>query len=264
MTEHFADYVLVERLGPGINAQRHLAVPPRRLGLDDELVILVVTAVDATSDQFARAANELRLLHSLRSPHLVELLDAGGEGGRLFFATRRPSHGSLESASHLSVADRIRATADAALGADALHDVGVAHRNIHPATIVVDRGRGCLDGLGLAEMSEGVTATRGTGPMGALQHTDPAMLRGEPASRATDIWSLGTTLHAVLSDRPLFGDVPTTHLLAAARHLVATPPHIDERLDPSVGRVIARCLAAPGERFDRARDVASALSAAVS
>ena len=254
------DYEVVETIGDGNHGVYHTARPPARLGLTDPIVTLKVLDHYGSTDDFKRITNELRLLHSLRSSHLVELLDAGSVDGRMYLATRHYPSGSLERAeASLSRSARVAVIADAARGAHHMHEVGVAHRDINPSNIFIDKTRGRLADLGLAQTLAGATATIGTGPIGSLQFIDPDLVWGGKASRSTDIWSLGITLHCALSDIAPFGEIPTNSLLAAFRHVVHTPPTLDHSFEPELLGVIHRCLAPIDKRFETALALADEL-----
>jgi len=254
------DYEVIETIGDGNHGVYHTAKPPARLGLADPIVTLKVLDHYGSADDFKRITNELRLLHSLRSPHLVELLDAGSVDGRMYLATRHYPAGALDQADEsLSRSARVAIIADVARGANDMHDVGVAHRDINPSNIFIDKTRGRLADLGLAQTLAGATATIGTGPIGSLQFIDPDLVWGGKASRSTDIWSVGITLHCALSDIDPFGEIPTDNLLAAFRHVVHTPPTLDHSFEPELLGVIHRCLAPLDKRFETALEVATAL-----
>ena len=254
------DYEIIDDVGDGNHGVYHTARPPARLGLTDPVVVLKVLDDYGSADDFKRITNELRLLHSLRSPHLVELLDAGAVDGRMYLATRHYPAGALDTAGPtLPRSARVAVVADAARGAHDMHEVGVAHRDINPSNIFIDRTRGRLADLGLAQTLAGATATIGTGPIGSLQFIDPDLVWGGKASRATDVWSLGITLHCVLSDLPPFGEIPQDSLLAAFRHVVHNRPTLDHSFEPELLGVIDRCLAPVDKRFETALDLADAL-----
>jgi serine/threonine protein kinase len=254
------DYEIIDTVGDGNHGVYHTARPPARLGLTDPIVVLKVLDDYGSADDFKRITNELRLLHSLRSPHLVELLDAGSVDGRMYLATRHYPAGALEQAGpQLPRSARVAVVADAARGAHDMHEVGVAHRDINPSNIFIDRTRGRLADLGLAQTLAGATATIGTGPIGSLQFIDPDLVWGGKASRSTDVWSLGITLHCVLSDLPPFGDIPEDSLLAAFRHIVHNRPTLDHSFEPELLGVVDRCLAPVDKRFETALELADAL-----
>jgi serine/threonine protein kinase len=254
------DYDVIDTIGEGNHGVYHTARPPTRLGLADPMVMLKVLDDFGSTDDFKRITNELRLLHSLHSPHLVELLDAGSVEGRMYLATRHYPAGSLEQADEsLARSARVAIVADAARGAHDLHEVGVAHRDINPSNIFIDKTRGRLADLGLAQTLAGATATIGTGPIGSLQFIDPDLVWGGKASRSTDIWSLGITLHCTLSDLPPLGEIPSESLIAAFRHVVHTPPTLDHSFEPELLGVVDRCLAPIDKRFETALELADAL-----
>lgn len=258
-----ADYSFAEVLGTGNHGTYYKAQPPARLGYEADWVAVKVLEQHAGDDDFRRFANELKLFATVDSEYLVQLLDAGQDAGRLFYATEYHPLGSLAApAGDLDDASKVRAVAHAARGAHALHEVGVAHRDIKPTNILLENGGGRLGDLGLAQvLNPGQTVT-GTGPIGSIEFMAPSMVRGERASRASDIWELGATLHKVLTGRSVFGDIPTDNILEALRHVLQTPPRIDDALPDPVRVVLESCLAsAPEDRPQTAEQLAEQLEA---
>jgi len=105
-----ADYVLRDQLREGNHGTVFLAEPPARLGLEAPVVALKTLRQHTNDDDFRRVANELRLLNTTESPHVVQLLDAGSDRGRLFFAMPYYSAGSLETAGPQLRADQSSST----------------------------------------------------------------------------------------------------------------------------------------------------------
>lgn len=248
--KRMADYALVRSLGQGNHGEFFLAVPPDRLGLDTEHVALKVMGQNASDDAFRRVANELKLFASVSSPHLVRLFDAGHQGGLLYYAMEYFPDGSLGVPSTPIEREHIvRAVADAARAAHALHEVGVAHRDIKPTNIMVHDNGGKLSDLGLAQILSPGQTTTGIGPVGAIQYMEPEVIRGEKAVRASDVWALGVTLHTTLAGRSVYGEIPDQNLVAALRHVLDTPPTISDDLDDEEAALVRECLAA--ERSER-------------
>jgi serine/threonine protein kinase len=247
--ERLADYELVGPLGRGGSGVFHLARPPDRLGLEEQFVALKVLDGTHPPDRFRRVADELRYFAAVRSPYLVSLYDAGREGGRLWYAMAYYPAGSLAApAEPLSRADRLRAVAHAARGAHALHEAGVVHRDIKPANIMLTDDGARLADLELAHfLNPGMTITA-TAPMGDIEFTDPAIIRGERATRATDVWSLGVTLHSVLAGRSVYGDLPDGDMLGAVRRVLSGQPTVSDQLAPPEAEVVQACLAAEPAR----------------
>jgi serine/threonine protein kinase len=152
--------------------------------------------------------------------------------------------GSLDSpAKPISRREVMQAVADAALGAHALHEAGIAHANITPSNILL--GTRCAklaDPSLLAVLDPGRT-TAGTRAGDSVDLTDPSILLGASPSRASDVWSLGATLHRLLTGQSLFGVVPDVGETEALRHVIVAPARLGGSLSPAEARVIAECVA---------------------
>ncbi|MEZ5227281.1 MAG: serine/threonine-protein kinase [Acidimicrobiales bacterium] len=250
-----ADYVFVQHLGAGNHGEFWLATPPARLGRPPGEHVAVKTLAQRASDNdFARMANELRVYASITSPFLLPVLDAGHQNGRLFYATPYCPDGSLgQPARPLGRGEVRQAAADAGRAAHELHQAGVAHRDIKPSNILLAGGRGHLSDLGLAQVINPGQTVTGIGPVGTIEYLSPEVVRGDRASRASDIWALGVTLHRVLTGRPIYQDLPTSSLRDALRQVLQDRPLIDAGLSEAERAVIARCLALePADRYPTA------------
>ena len=151
----------------------------------------------------------------------------------------------------------------AARAAHDLHEAGIAHRDIKPANILLTDDGAKLADLGLVQvLAPGQTIT-GLGAIGSVEYLDPAIMRGERASRATDIWALGVTLHRVLSRQGRLRRAarPATRLLAV-RRVLSSPPTLDPSLSEAEADLVRRCLDPDlTARFRTAAEVADALDA---
>ncbi len=245
-----ADYELEASLGSGNHGEFFVARPPGRLGLDVDKVAVKVLALNASDDAFRRVGNELKLFASVACPQLVQLYDAGHQGGVFYYAMEYFDQGSLgRPATTPQRRQALQAVADAARAAHALHEAGVAHRDIKPANVMLANGGGKLSDLGLAQiLSPGQTVT-GIGPIGTIEYMEPALILGERAGRATDVWALAATLHRALSGTSIYGAIPDGDLLTALRHVVQTPPVVSDGLSEEEASLIRWCLAP--ERSDR-------------
>lgn len=254
--EGVADYRFVEPLGSGPGGTAYLAEPPARLRLGEPCVVRVLDR-GVSSDEFGRLVAELRVVAALRGERLVELLEVGEEGGRLFIASRHYPEGSLATATAVPESVRLRALADAARGLHALHEYGIVHRGLRPGAVLLAGGRGRLGVPSLVELAApGVTSTAG-GPLEGLAYLEPEVIWGEPAGRATDIWALGVTAHEALCARSVHPELPTDDVAAAFQHVLHVRPLVDPAVGPAAAEIIERCLAS--RRVDR---YATALDAA--
>lgn len=266
-----ADYEFVRPLGESNYGTNYLATAPARLGIAAAEVVVKVIAGPTSDDAFRRATRELKHFSVADSDRLVAVYDAGRHGGAFYYAMEYLPQGSLEKpAVALAPGHAVAAVRDAALAAHALHERGIAHRDIKPANILIAADGGRLADLGLSQLLSPGMVTTGLGQIG-LEYTDPAIMLGAQASRASDIWSLGASLHFALSGRGVYGELGSTEPLLLVRSILASQPTLADDLPPAARELITSCLAqdvtqrprTAAEVADRTTAVATALGATV-
>ncbi|UMG91783.1 protein kinase [Nocardioides sp. TF02-7] len=238
-----ADYDFIRPLGESNYGTNYLAQAPARLGVAAGEVVVKVIDGPTSDDAFRRATRELKHFSVADSDRLVAVYDAGRQGGAFYYAMEYLPLGSLEQpSSPLEPARAVAAVRDAALAAHALHERGIAHRDIKPANILIAEDGGRLSDLGLSQLlSPGMVMT-GLGQIG-LEFTDPAIMLGAAASRASDVWSLGACLHFAITGRGVYGVIAGTEPLLMVRSILASQPTVDRALPPDAARLVEACLA---------------------
>ncbi len=253
------DYEIVGPLTEGGHGRFFLAKPPARLGLasTDQLVVKVVGG--AKESGFRRFTRELKLFARVASPHLVTLYDAGQHEEYFFYSMEWCKGGTLEKpTTELSRADKRRAVGDAARAVNDLHEAGIAHRDLRPGNILLrEDGSACLGDLGLAQLGSGSVTSMA--PMASIGFVDPKLIMGDPASRATDIYSLGAILHWALTGKHIHPGVDGADPMMAVRSVLRQPPHVQrESLSAEEADLILACTAAnPEHRPPTALEVAA-------
>ncbi len=261
--QQIADYEIIQPLGEGSQGQFWLAKTPARLEVPDTVVALKTLTYAASDADFARLTDHLRLYASIDSPNLVRLYDLGQQGSLLYIAGEYLEAGSLaQPARPLSRVDVLRSLAGAALGAHALHEVGIPHRSIRPGNVLLGEPGPKLGDVGLSQLlSPGQTIT-GASKVNAIEYLSPELIQGQQASRASDIWALGATLHKALTGLSLYPDLPTDSLVAALRHILNERPVLGDALRNPERRIIESAVAAdPADRPATALSVAGEIAA---
>jgi serine/threonine-protein kinase len=261
--DRIGDYVLLRELGRGERSEVYLARTPSRLGLPTDTVAVKVLS-GAGDDDFDALADELGRVAALGAPELLPLYELGADGGAVFYAMRHEGLGSLAApAREIPRRARLQAVARAARGAHQLHEAGVAHRGIGPGNILLGKA-----GAVLAEPALGHVVTQGhtvsglgsVARAGRLELVDPELLSGRPAGRATDIWSLGVTLHRVLTGHGVFPALVSADPFTAVRIYLRSQPEPGEDLSDGERSVVVTALHPdPARRFSTARDFAEAV-----
>ena len=180
-----------------------------------------------------RFRREARIARTVRSPHVVPVLDVGEQAGVLYIASRFIEGGSLEHRlrreGRLGIATVVRICGEVGTGLDALSAAGMIHRDIKPANILLDTGgRAFITDFGLAKDTQGSVLTVPGQALGSLDYMSPEQIRGETVTPAADIYSLGCVVFESVSGRAPFADRQGMRALWA--HLREEPP------DPAAGR----------------------------
>lgn len=256
--EGIADYTGLRPYRHGGGSTTFRAAPPARLGLCAPVVLTVLDGV-LEPEQLRRVTEEVQLFAAVDSPFVLRLLDAGHDDRRFFYAVEDLERGTLaEPADDLARSGALKVVADAARGAHALHEAGIAHGAISPARVVLHDEGAKLGEVGLSRLLRpGVTVPAGT-PAVAAECTEPAVVRGERADRACDIWSLGATLHRAVSGRSVYGEeLPPSDQLGALLRVLSTRPAVADGVEPEVATIVLACLEPdPDDRPQTAQAVA--------
>lgn len=208
--------------------------------------------LDARPDAFERASAYFRAVAGARAEHVGTLVELGRDeaGGEpvAYLVTECSTLGSLADEPAPGVRARLQLLAGAAAGAHELHEAGLVHGDITPSAILRSRGGILAPPIPGDTVEPGATAS--AEPPRRLETLDPAVLRGEGRSRATDLWALGATAHLVLTGGvSLHPGLPHDDPLTATQRVLFEPPTLDPRLPADHAAIVAACLRPdPAER----------------
>lgn len=226
-------YRLEEQIGQGAMGSVFRAC---RADTGAEVALKVVRSDLAADDRYRqRFLHEARAASEVQHPHLVDVLDAGEVEGRQFLAMRFVRGRRLEEhigdGAFRSVTKILRVAAEIGGALDALHAVGLIHRDIKASNIMLDDdsdGAAALTDFGLAKGTGYAELTRPGQIVGTLDYLAPERIRGEQASAASDIYGLGCVMYECVSGHTPFGSKGMMEIAFA--HLEEEPN------DPCAGR----------------------------
>jgi serine/threonine-protein kinase len=227
----FGPYRLEELLGQGGMGLVFRAV---REG-EGTAVALKLLKVDLSEDETykRRFIHEARSASEVAHEHLVPILDAGEIDGRPFlavaFVAGQTLEKKLEAEGALPLEAILRLTAEVASGLAALHEHGLVHRDVKASNILLDSdGAAALTDFGLAKGAAYTVLTRPGQVLGTLDYMAPELIKGQPASPASDIYALGCTVYECVAGKTPFAD--RSGFQKGIAHLE------DEPADPGVDR----------------------------
>ncbi len=261
---------LIEKIGEGGMGSVYRA---RHETLEKDVAVKVLApAFRQDDDLVQRMLREARLAARLDHPGVVTVQDAGVAGGIPYlvmpFVKGRNLDEILKDRKRLKPSEALSAVKKAARAFAAAHKLGIVHRDVKPANLIVttDGQIKVTDfGLAVAVAAGDPRLTRADCVVGTPQFMAPEQVTGEAIDVRTDIYSLGATLYNLLSgEAPFAGG---TALSVAMKHAdpAARPRPIRElvpELAPEVGAIVDRMMAKrPGDRFPDMESIIKAVEA---
>ncbi len=242
----------------------------------DRTVALKLIDPEQTRDALFRERfqRECRLAAAIDHPHAVEIFHAGEEAGRLY-VTMRYVEGTdlralLAEQGRLAPARAVAIVAQVAQALDEAHRIGLVHRDVKPANILLARRRDSeqayLTDFGLTKRRVDDAALTRTGfAIGTADYMSPEQARGAEVDGRSDVYSLGCVLFQALTGRvPYEADSDVEKMWA---HVSTPPPallEVSPGLPAGLGGVLGRALAKePDDRQQTAGALAREARAAL-
>ena len=239
-------------------------------------VALKVIAPDVALESMfqERFRHEARLAASIDHPHVVPVYEAGEIDGQLYLVMRWVEgvdlRALIDQGTPLQPERAARLTSQVARALGAAHELGLLHRDVKPANVLVADIHGddhaYLTDFGIARLEHATTGLTQTGAVvGTIDYMPPERIEGASGDARSDVYSLGCMLYEMLAGRPPFvRDNQSARMFA---HLSAEIPSATDAR-PEVPRSlseVAMCAMAkqPDDRFRTAREMSDAALAAV-
>jgi eukaryotic-like serine/threonine-protein kinase len=271
-------YEIISPVGAGGMGEVYKARDTR---LDRAVAIKVLPeSLVGNAERLQRFQQEARVLSALNHPNLMAIYDVGKENGTNYLVSEflegqtlreRLNEGGLGCRKTIEYGRQIVG------GMAAAHEKGIVHRDLKPENIFLTRDDHIkiLD-FGLAKQSLGsddVSSATATiaGPaytepgtvLGTVGYMSPEQVRGQAVDYRSDIFSFGTILYEMVTQKRAFtGDSAIETMNAILKSDV---PEIDPgqiSAWPGIAPIVRHCTEKnPGDRFQSARDLGFALGA---
>ncbi|MFT3899741.1 MAG: protein kinase [Gordonia sp. (in: high G+C Gram-positive bacteria)] len=263
--DEFAGYRVIEVLGTGGMGTVYRVANPR-LARDEALKTVKPTPGIADADE--RFRREARAAANLHHPGIVTIHEFGVTDDTPWYTMA-----FLDGEDLAKVAGRLPAREVSEIigrvgpALDYAHAHDVIHRDVKPGNIILTRGaNGLLDRVVLVDFGivkdvaqSSTQLTQPFQPLGSPPYMAPEVIRGEPATAASDQYALAVTAYQALTGHAPFTGA-TGELLAA--HATAPVPSVTRHrpdlaaVDPVLNRALAKD---PAQRFGSCAEFAEAL-----
>ncbi|MFC6013871.1 serine/threonine-protein kinase [Nocardia lasii] len=263
----FAGYVIERQLGRGGMGSVYLAKHPRLPRMTALKLLNREMFFDA--EVRARFEREADLVSRLDHPNIVTVYDRGHDDEQLWISMQfidgvdaaSVDPQTLPPARALQI---VKETADAL---DYAHGMGVLHRDVKPANILLARsgaGRGervYLTDFGIARLRDDTGHLTQTGTFTAtLAYASPEQLTGAALDHRSDQYSLACALFWLFTGSGPFA--ATNPAAVIQGHLQQPPPALSSvrpGLPPALDAVLAKAMSKrPDDRFDTCSEFAEA------
>jgi serine/threonine protein kinase len=196
-----------------------------------------------------RAFREARAVAGLDHPNIAGMYDIVQDDGRLWMVMQlapfrfpyRPLSDVVQDEGPLPPVWAARVGLQILSAIHAAHGVGVLHRDINPGNVLLGPAdRVMLAGFGMVTADGSAAPRTPEAFTGSPAYMAPERARGEPATPAADLWSLGATLYAAVEGRPPFHRDGKVAVLTAVMGDYVDPPSHAGPLWPLISALLCK------------------------
>ncbi|MDP2269190.1 MAG: serine/threonine-protein kinase [Archangium sp.] len=271
-------YRAVQKIADGGSAEVFLAEQLGAAGFK-RLVVLKRIRPELYADAQYREMliEEAQLAMSLHHSNLVEVLDVGEANGRYFLVMelvdgwtlhqimRRARDAGMPLPPELAVyitAELCRALAYAHLRSEGGEPLHIVHRDVCPNNVLISmHAEVKLTDFGIAKARTRTAHTKIGMIKGKPAFMSPEQTRAEPLDARSDLFSVGTVLYALLTDKlPFPGPSDQELLIQVSNADVPSPDKLKPELPKEVCKLVLKAMAKKREnRFSSAQEMLGAL-----
>lgn len=262
---YFGDYELQSEIARGGMGVVYKA---RQVSLNRIVAVKMILSGDhASSDEVTRFRREAEAAAQLDHPGIVPIYEVGEHDGHPYFSmgyVEGPSLSARLADSPLGSREAAELLREVALAVQYAHERGVIHRDLKPSNILLAEGQPKVTDFGLAKRVDSDRSLTETGQiLGTPAYMPPEQAAGQLDSvgPASDVYSLGAIMYAMLTGRPPFQAASSVDTL---RQVLEREPVSLHSLNSSIPRdletICLKCLEKSiPRRYSSARAVADEL-----
>ena len=216
-------FTLVGRLGAGGMGVVYLA------SRKSDSVALKVIRESLIDDEVeaARFTREVVTLEKIQSPNVAEIIEAGVDDGRAWFAVEfinGPNLSELvDDKGPLPLEKWWELAAGVLRGLADVHRMGIIHRDVKPANVIMAESGPKLIDFGIAHVSDATSVTATGLVAGSPAWFSPEQIEGLELTTATDVFSAGSLLIFAATGSSPWGGATTMTKASVFKILTSEP-----------------------------------------
>jgi len=259
--EDIAGYRIERLIGRGGMGEVYEAV---QMSLERRVAVKLIAPELSSDPGFReRFRREARIAAAIDHPNILPVHEAEEtEDGRLLIAMRfvagRDLGAHLREFGPLSAHAAVRLLGPVADALDAAHAVGLVHRDVKPANVLLEERPGgvvaYLTDFGLAKRVSSTSVHTETGKVvGTVDYMAPEQARGDVGlDSRVDVYAFGCLLYSAVTAEPPYPR--EDHLATMVAHVndpVPVPSRTVPGVPPVIDKVVARAMAKDRDRRAR-------------
>jgi serine/threonine-protein kinase len=195
----------------------------------------------------SRFEREAKILHRLRHPNVIPVLDFGETDGLLYLVMPYITLGSLRDRleeGQVTVEHGSKIIRQIASALQCAHDRKIIHRDVKPSNILIDDNYNAwLSDFGFARMHDASMSITGSTLVGTPAYMAPEQILGHTVTPSSDQYALGVVLYQLATGHlPYEADTPMGLALKHATEPLPRPRVVNPKLPDAVEEVIVRAL----------------------
>ena len=258
-------YEVSRYLGAGSFAETYAALDTET-GQDVAVKLLRSTYIN-DQETLTRFEREAQATSEIIHPNVVRTLDYSMDGPNPFLVMEYVSGPNLKTLlfqnGSFSPEQSVTYTVQILAGLDAIHQLGLVHRDIKPHNILTDPELGArLSDFGIARALDQTGLTRTGTALGTATYMAPEQATGKGVTPATDLYAVGVMLFEMLTgETPFKGNDPLEVLYQQVHQAPPSLREFNSEIPEWLERISLRAMAKePTDRFDSANAMIQALN----
>ncbi len=216
----------------------------------DRFVALKVIRPELVSNPsiLARFKQELLLAHQVTHRNVIRIYDLGEAEG-LKFITMEYIEGKdlrslIRAKEKFSPEEAVDVIQQVCNALEAVHSVGVIHRDLKPQNIMQDSsGRILVMDFGLARTLEGDGMTQTGALVGTMEYMSPEQALAQDLDQRSDIFAMGLILYELLTGKtPFKAESALASLIKRTQERAIPVSDVDAQIPGALSGIVSKCL----------------------